>query len=88
MRDISEALGVSPSAWTAAADGNALLQTLREFGNGRAIITATRGVGESGHAFNAVMRNGEVVLIDGQAGGITAELVDAGYKKFYVLRTQ
>ena len=75
---------------SAVGSPQSVISTMQSYGNGsRAIIHASRRVGERGHIFNAVNENGVIQILDGQigaAGGINM-MKGNGYQRYNIFRT-
>ena len=53
----------------------------------RGIVAGIRGPGEVGHAFNVINEGGDIIFLDGQAGGVADVSANQGYQRFYFLQT-
>ncbi len=87
--ELTRALGARAKDWRRVDSRSRLLRELRELKDGRAIIVGWRSEELPAHAFNVVVRNGQLRFYDGQAGKQLGlfEAKLPGYESFSVLRT-
>jgi len=75
-------------AFSSPMTSGTIIQQLDAAGSGaRGIVVGSRGIGQIGHAFNAVNRGGIVFLVDGQTGGIHPLSYLNNFVRFWFLRT-